>query len=163
MLDTAQLHVLRAAILAETDPAFTALRDSKSDGEMAAWFNQPSTTIVWRTAVTQDEIMQNGFDWVQVDNLSVGKARIWDWLFKNQALTMNPSKGNVRGGIDECWKGTAAMLSVRAAIYLHCKRPATRGEKLFATGTGTDASPATMGMEGDVTYYDVYVAMNDLG
>ena len=115
--------------------------------------------VVWRSSVTQDEIMQNGFDWVRVDNLSVGKARIWEWLFDNQSATFNPSKVNVRAGIDECWKGTAADLAVRAAVYVHCKRTANLLEKLFATGTGTDASPATMTIEGSISYNEVYTAM----
>jgi hypothetical protein len=159
MLTTAQLITLKAALLAETNPAFVALRNAGSTGQMAEWLNEPSTTIVWRTAVPQDEIMQNGFDWVQVDNLSVGKARIWEWLFANENRTMNPSKPNVRAGVDECWKGTTAMLAVRSAIYVHCKRPATRAEKVFATGTGTDAVPASMGWEGFVGDYDVVQAL----
>lgn len=115
--------------------------------------------IVWRTSVTKDEIMQNGFDWVRVDNLSVGKARIWDWLFDNSGNVFNPSKVNVRAGIDECWKGTAADLAVRDAVYAHCKRPANVLEKLFATGTGTTASPATMAVEGTIGYNELANAM----
>jgi len=111
--------------------------------------------VVWRSSVTQDEIMQNGFDWARVDNLSVGKARIWEWLFDNQSATFSPSKINVRAGIDECWKGNAADLAVRAAVYVHCKRNANALEKLFATGAGTDASPATMAVEGGLSYQQV--------
>lgn len=116
--------------------------------------------IVWKTSVAQDEVMQNGFDWVLVDNLTVGKGRIWEWLFDNESSTINPSKANVRAGIAECWKGTAAMLAQQAVILGHCKRPANRLEKLFATGTGTDASPATMSIEGSISYSDVYQARN---
>lgn len=115
--------------------------------------------IVWRTRVNQDEIMQNGFDWVRVDNLSVGKARIWEWLFANAERIINPSKANVRLGIDETWKGTAADLLVREAVYVHCKRPATVLEKLFATGTGTTLSPSVMSVEGMAHYEDVKTAM----
>lgn len=115
--------------------------------------------IVWRTSVTKDEIMQNGFDWVRVDNLSVGKARIWDWLFDNQGNVFNPSKVNVRAGVDECWKGPAADLAVRNAVYVHCKRAANVLEKLFATGTGTTASPATMAVEGTIGYNELANAM----
>ena len=115
--------------------------------------------IVWRSSVSQDEIMQNGFDWTQVDNTTVGKARIWEWMFNNEQRAINPSKLNVRSGIDESWKGTAAMLAVRAAVYVHCKRKANILEKLFATGTGTDASPATMVIEGYLSYPEVHEAM----
>lgn len=115
--------------------------------------------VVWKTRVSRDEIMQNGFDWVQVDNLTVGKARIWEWLFDNGQNSINPAKLNVRAGIDEAWKGTAAMLAVRDAVYVHCKRNANVLEKIFATGTGTPVSPATMGVEGSLPYYEVQSAM----
>jgi hypothetical protein len=161
MLSAEQLPVFRAAIDAATDPEFVEYRTNGQTTMMAAWFNRDSDPahIVWRSSVTQDEIMQNGFDWVRVDNLSVGKARIWEWLFDNQSATFNPSKANVRAGIDECWKGTAADLAVRAAIYVHCKRLATRAEKLYAVGSGTDASPSLMAFEGQVTDYDVSAAL----
>ena len=60
---------------------------------------------------------------------------------------------------DAAWVGTAAMLAVRAAVYVHCKRSATILEKILATGTGSDASPATMDYEGTVSYLDVFNAM----
>lgn len=161
MLTPAQLTLLNTAIQAETDPAFVAWRLEGATGQMQAFMNQSSTTVVWRSSVPQDEIMQNGFDWVQVDNLSVGKARIWEWLFNNRAQSMNPSKANVRAGIDEAWKGTAAMLAVRDAVYVHCKRFATRAEKVFATGTGTTLEPALLGWEGQVSDYDVVRAISD--
>ena len=114
---------------------------------------------VWRTSVSQDEIMQNGFDWTQVDNLTVGKARIWDWMFNSSNKSINPSKLNIRAGIDAAWVGTAAMLAVRAIIYTHCYRKANILEKLFATGTGTTASPATLVIEGGINYQEILVAM----
>lgn len=115
--------------------------------------------IVWRSSVSQDEIMQNGFDWTRVDNLSVGKARVWEWMFNNAERHFNPSKPNVRAGIEAVWVGTAADLAVRAAVYIHCKRSANVLEKLFSTGTGSDASPATMSVEGTISYNEVAVAM----
>jgi len=160
MLTTEQKTLLAADVAA--DPAFDSLPHT-ADGAYAIAEAYALTIdnafIVWKSSVTNDEIMQNGFDWTQVDNQTVGKARIWEWMFSNDQRTVNPSKLNVRAGIDEAWKGTAAMLAVRAAIYVHCKRVANRAEKLFSTGTGTDASPATMGFEGKMSYHDVQQAM----
>jgi hypothetical protein len=116
----------------------------------------PNNYVVWRTAVPVDEIMRNGLDWTRVDNLSVGKARIWDWMTRLD--TLNPSKVNIRAGIDATWVGTAADLAVRAVVYTHCKRKASVVEKLFATGTGTDASPAAMGYEGPIPYQEILTA-----
>ena len=116
--------------------------------------------LVWRTSVEVTEIMLNGFDWTRVDNLSVGKARIWAWM---TALgTINPSKQNIMAGIDATWVGTAQDLAVRAAVYTHCYRYCRRIEKLFATATsggsgtrGSTANPDMMGYEGTIEYQDV--------
>jgi hypothetical protein len=157
MLTTEQLQLVKAAILA--DNALNTQPQSP-DGAFAIAdaLNQIATPdfIVWKTAVSVDEIMRNGMDWARVDNLSVGKARIWDWL--GQLGKFDASKPHVRAGIDACWVGTQADLNVRAAVYVHCKRQATRAEQILASGTGTDETPATMGYEGRITYQDVLQA-----
>lgn len=155
MLTPEQKTTLVAAIQADiTANAFYTNGDLTG---LADYLNAAATPayIVWRTAVSQPEIMLNGFDWTRVDNLSVGKARIWEWMFDNPQNAINPSKVNIRAGIDATWVGTQADLSVRAAVYVHCKRPASRFEQLFATGTGTDAVPATMTLEGPLATGDL--------
>lgn len=154
MLTQQQLSALKGEI--DADPVLAA-KPLNSDGyfDIAVALNSQLATpdfYVWRSSVTQDEIMQNGFDWVRVDNLSVGKARIWDWLFDNAATAISPSKANVRAGIAEVWKGTAADNAVRLAVFQHCQQRATRAQKLFAAGAGnaTDqdgVGPATMAVE----------------
>jgi hypothetical protein len=158
-LTTEQLTALRDYI--NTIPEWSALPNDSSSALFIAQQMDAAASpkfIVWRTMTSQDEIMLNGFDWVRVDNLSVGKARIWEWLFSNDARAINPSKVNVRAGIDEAWKGTSADLAVRAAVYAHCKRAATIAEKVLATGQGTTENPATMGFEGQLSYADVQAA-----
>lgn len=153
-LTTQQKQTLKAFILA--DPALSQF-PANSDGSyaIADLLNKAANPafIVWKTDVSIDEIMRNGMDWARVDNLSVGKARIWDWL--GRLGVINAAKVNVRAGIDAAWVGTAADLAVRAAVYTHCKRSATVLEKLFATGAGSDATPATMVIEGAIGYQQV--------
>ena len=153
-LSNDQIIALRAAVF--NDSASAAFIVAGDAAGLRARLNSLSNPayIVWRKEVSQDEIMQNGFDWVRVDNLSVGKARIWEWLFANEMRVINPSKLNVRSGIDEAWRGTQADLDVRAAIYVHCKRTATVAEKLMASGTGTTLVPASMSFEGEVSDLD---------
>lgn len=155
-LTPAQLQTLKAAIA--SDPVLAAIpqtADGAFEVKDALNLDVAPAFIVWRTRVTQDAIMQNGFDWTRVDNLAAGPARVWEWLFANADRSINPSKANVRAGIEAVWKGVAADLAVRAAVYVHCKRNATRAEKLFATGAGTDATPATLVFEGNLGYQDV--------
>lgn len=157
-LTTGQRQTLAAHI--QADPTLAALPNNP-DGWAAATTALNATAApafyVWRTSVDVDEIMANGFDWTRVDNATVGKARIWEWMMSRG--TLNPSKPNIRAGIDEAWSG-APNAAHRDAIYAHCKRPATRAEKLFATGTGTAQSPGTMGFEGQVSPLDVELTLN---
>lgn len=160
-LTPAQLLVFKAALLAETDPELVGYRTNGQTPLIADWYSRaaPQPYIVWRTSVGKDEITQNGFDWTRLDNLSIGKARVWDGLFDNLNRAMNPSKPNVRAGIDTVWAGTAADLAVRAQVYVHCKRQATRIEQMFASGLGTAVSPSTMVVEGALSEFDVTLAL----
>lgn len=157
----AQLQTLKAYIAADQ---VLAAYPQNTDGayDIAIKLNLTAVPdyIVWRTSVSQDEIMLNGFDWTRVDNLSVGAARVWQWMFDNGGKSFNPSKVNIRAGIDQVWRGTAQDLAVRAVVYTHCKRSATVFEKIFASGSGSDASPSTMAIESPVSYQDVMTARN---
>ena len=132
-----------------------------SVGMIADWYNAAALPayIVWKTRLELEEITSNGFDWVRVDNLSVGKARIWEWMFGSEDKSINPSKPNIRAGIAEVWKGTPADLAVQASVLAHCKRPASRVEKLFAVGVGTSAEPAMLAFEGLIHWQDVVDAL----
>jgi hypothetical protein len=157
MLTLGQLQALKANI--EADAVLNAFPNN-SDGAFAissAYSQIPAPAfVVWKTNVTEQEIMQNNFDWTRVDNLSVGKARIWEWLFKFGSI--NAANANIRVGIDRVWVGTQADLDVRAVVYAHCKRSANRAEKLFATGAGSDAVPATMVFQGLLGIDDILQA-----
>ena len=160
-LTTEQLAVFQASLLAETDPDLVFRRDSGQAGRVAEWYNEPRvpSLVVWKTSLQLEEITSNGFDWVRVDNLSVGKARIWEWMFGSEDKSINPSKPNIRAGIAEVWKGTAADLAVQATVLKHCKRPATRIQALFAVGTGTMEAPATMVFTEQLSEPDVMRAL----
>ena len=152
MLTTAQLQTLKAYIAA--DPTLssqpnTNVGNSIIGGSMNA-LASPAFTV-WRTSVALEEITSDGFTWTLVDALSAGTARIWEWMFDNGSRSINPSKANIRQGIADVWSGTAGKLAVQASVLGHCKRPALLIEKILATGTGSDAVPATMGYEGTVT------------
>lgn len=154
-LTAEQKAVLAADVAA--DPAFANLPHN-SDGafEIARAYNLLAAPafIVWKTAVETKQIMENGFVWTAVDGLTAGKARIWEWMASVGSI--NPAKVNVRQGLADAFGAASAMAT---AIMPHLKRSATRAEKLFASGTGSDASPATMTFEGNLSYADVQSAM----
>lgn len=148
-LSLSQMATLKAACSA--DQTCAALATAADDVGLAAWFNTAPDPafVVWRTATSVDEIMRNGMDWARVDNLSNGKARIWDWM--GRLGTLDCSRANIRAGIDATWVGGGADLAVRATVYTHCKRPATRAEKALASGVGSDASPGVLTYQGSIS------------
>jgi hypothetical protein len=110
------------------------------------------TYLVWKSRVTLPEVQASAsFDWTRVDNLSVGKARIWDGMF-NATDSMEPWRGNYRTGIVTVWVGTQADLAVQASVLASCQRPVTNLEKLFVVQT-TDG-PAQTGNRGASTNAD---------
>lgn len=159
-LTPAQLQALKADI--DADPTLSAFPNN-SDGnfEIAAIYNAQASPdwTVWRTNVQAKQVMENGFIWTAVDGLTVGKARIWDWMTRYGSF--NPSKTNVRQGLADCFGGASAQVT---ALLPHCKMLASRVQKLFSTGTGSDASPATMadniGQDYTLSYQDVETARN---
>ncbi len=176
-LTSQQLTALKADIAANTNTipagrpfAGTQIKDlpnsADANEEISRWYNLTASGNykVYKPSVTEGEIFQNGMDWARVDNLSVGKSRIWEWMFKFGSA--NPSKANVRTGINSVWVGTQADLNVRAAVYLHCQRDASNAEKLLKSagaGTAADASgdgPATLGYESPLTRDDIENARN---
>lgn len=150
-LTTAQIDTMRTVV--QNEPSLAQAIIDKADNLIAAWCNTEASPayVVWKTKVSDKDIMvSSGFDWTRVDNLSVGKARIWDWLFRFGYI--NPNDTNVRAAIDATWVGTAADLAVRAAVYTQCRRNATNLEKALATGLGTAVSPSIAGYEGEIGY-----------
>lgn len=149
--------------------------------EVTAWYNGPLSPAakVYRTFVSMQEIMGNGFDWTRVDNLSVGKARIWDWMkeaySQGGAAGLAPSKSECRTGVNTTWVGTQADLNVRAAVYAHFSRDVTRIEHVLrnqaagGTGVAPDATgdgPFTLGsatgggfLEGNISQTDLVNAI----
>lgn len=158
-----QLAALKADILANPD---LNSHPNTSDGAfaIAAAYSLPAAPdfFIWRTSVAITEIMQNGFAWDRVDNLTVGKARIWE--FMTAAGIINPSLSNVRAGFLAVF-GVAADLATRQAIFNHCQEKATRGQKLFSTGNGTTATeqgvgPSLTALTSPITYQEVEQARN---
>lgn len=151
-LTPAQLQVLKADILA--DPAFAGWYAE----EIAQAYNQQAQPAwyVWKSytsaAEFRDAILGGGGA-QQLDGLTASKRDSLLWSVSTDLNTGNPT---LRAALDD-FCGSQNLL--KAAIQAAQKRPATRAEKLFATGTGSQVSPATLGWEGWLTYQDVEAAL----
>lgn len=129
------------------------------DAEIADAYNLPANPAwtVWRSAVDATEYRAaiiGGSGATQLDALTASKR---DSLFWAVSDTLNPSDADVRAALDDF---CGSQNTLKAAIATAHKRTSTRAEKLFSTGTGSVASPATMGFEGSLTYQDIEAAKN---
>jgi hypothetical protein len=158
-LSVAQLTTLKADMAA--DGTLSQLpQNSDSADAIAGVYNLLSAPDfwAWRTIVPAAEYRgTGGIVWTEVDALTVGKARIFEWLTGNLTLPINAADSNVRGGITDAF---AAGTTTRANLILMGRRKLTRAEKLYATGTGSTASPATMapGAEGPLSIANILAA-----
>lgn len=168
-LTTAQLQALKTDINA--DASFNTLKTTP-DGRnaIAAAYNAAASPDfwVWRTAVTENELVNTTsvdgttFNWTGAGFISrtVGEQTAWARLFGISG-SVNPSLANVRQAFADILSGaTAPAPANRTHLLTIARRKATRLEKLFATGTGSTASPGTMGFEGSISYTDIEAALN---
>jgi len=155
-LTTAQLQTLKTAINAETDPTFVGYRTDGNTGLMAAWFNEASTFVVWKSSVTIRETGQafNGAEWAGMTTANHTRLQ----TVAQYLMAYSPSVAGIRAMFDDIWSGAGGTLT-RAALLALWKRFAKRGEKVFATGTGTDAVPGVLVFEGNITGPDVILAL----
>lgn len=155
-MDATQRETLAAHIRASADPDVVAALAIRNDTELARLYNLDSTFYVWRTRIDPDEYRE-AMDWTEVDNLTAGKARIWEWITQGMTLHIDASRQNVRAGLNNAWNNT----DTKTALLAIASRFATVCEQIFATGTGTEASPGTMDWEGAVTIGDIGRALNE--
>jgi len=156
MLTDAQLATLAAAIAADTDPEVIDALAIRNDTLLAQIYNGPSTFVVWRTNVPVDEY-RDALTWTEVDTMTAGKARIWEWITGDMQLPLEPHKDAIRQGLADTW---GSNTTTRPALIAVSKRFATLCEALFCTGTGTDATPGLLTFEGPVTIQDIGAALN---
>jgi len=153
----AQQATLKAAILA--DATLNAYPNTP-DGSYEMCLYKLNVDFSPTFTVWQDQLTPERFDAglivgaTQIDGLTPGKR---DELFMLGARTRDCNAVAVRNAIDDA---TGAASTLKAAMVAVTKRNALYGEKIFATGTGTVVSPATLVVYGNLNYLDVFAARN---
>lgn len=159
-LSTAQIATLKAAIAAETDPTFVALRNGGATYAMMQWYNGTYTpaTLAWKTACTAQE-MDEGSDYSAYDSVLAGKRDAWALFlqFAPRDLTRNKN----RKVVTDVW-GNAAGGSVAESVLQACTRNITRAENLFGGSTTATTGTVTarkLSWEGSLVEYDLIQAL----
>ena len=100
----------KATVLADinANPDLLAIYSLGSLVDVANLYNQPADPefTVWKTSLPIVDIMtDDNFLWTSIDNLTAGRARIWEEIIG--LVTINPSKANIRAGLVNAFLGTS--------------------------------------------------------
>jgi hypothetical protein len=158
-LTPAQLTTLKAAILA--DPVLAAKpMNSDGDFDIAVAFNSPASPsfTVWKSNVSIEDTGQ-AFNGTELAGLTTANNTRLQTIAHYLLNGYNASLPDVRQMFNDIFSGAGGTVT-RANLLVVWKRFATRGEKLYATGTGSDAVPATLVFEGSISPQDVNSARN---
>ena len=157
-LTPAQAATLRTAIQADSQlNAFPHTQDGAyAIAQLLNLTASPSFTV-WKTSVS-NELIGNAMNGTEVIGLSALQMQRLQLLSAYSNGTQDPSRADRRAAFDGVFSGAGGTIT-RPALLALWKRFATRCEKIFATGTGSDASPATLTFEGGVSGTEVNDAM----
>ena len=110
---------------------------------------------VWKTAVPQDQVGRafNTTELAGLSSLNTQRLQNIEAWFD----TFNPSLTGDRAFFDDIFSG-AGGTNTRAALLILWKRLVNRGERIYATGTGSNAVPGLLVVEGAISDSDINTA-----
>lgn len=159
-LSNARLATLKAAILAETDPVFVALRDGQATPAMADWYNEAASPaeLAWGIAVDRRTI-DEAATYTSFDSLAAGKRDLWRLFLDGAPRDMGRNKN--RNVVTDVW-GSATASSIAEAVLQASTRNISRAEKLLGgttTATTGTVTAKRLAWEGPLQPGDVVDAL----
>lgn len=180
-----QLPTLKASILAQTDPAFVALRAANNEQGMADWYNAASGDLFWQTEAPVSGI-QDAIDYsaytlsATIDGTAIQTNRILASQTKQINVqimlqgreTFNAHPNRARAALLDATTGIptgagGALVSAAGTdgvrVMNALTRPASRAERLYSSPspvqTGTVSAYRVGSFEGSITLQDVSDAL----
>ena len=163
-LTEAQRTTLAADIRANTDQDVIDALAIRNDTELTRLYNLDSTFYCYKSRITVADIGME-FDYAEVANLtSANQERLQTFRSYNQD-EVNASRTDIHAFFADVFSGAAgANTRVKLGddpVGTAWSRFVTVAEEVFASGTGTQAAPGTLGWEGTLTTNDVGRALSD--
>lgn len=186
-LTNAEALVLKASILAQTDPAFLGYIAEGNPGMMAEYYNSASSFVVWDDHANVDNIF-GAVNWKRftvadsvpasnaASEVDIFKARVLQAQSQHMSLIallrsglvpwLNAAPAGINTGIKDALQnlptgaGNTILDAGWVAVRASISRPASRFEALFSTGTGTEAAPGNCARFGNILAIDIQQAQN---
>ncbi len=113
--------------------------------------------IVWKPSLDA-EMYRETIVWTELTGRTAGERDMFSFLTGGGTMALACNRATTRQAVNDAFSG-AGGVNTRTALIAACKRPATRFERLYTTGTGSDATPGQVPVEGPLTAGDVIAAM----
>lgn len=174
-LTNAQLQTLKTSVAAASDLVTTAAdplvcgnyvgqainslaNSADQNACIAAMYNLNAspTFIVWKTSVPKRTVGQtfNASEFANLTTANTSRLSAYsDWI----GDTINPSLADVRQFFSDVFSVGGITSAALTALW---KRSATRFERLYTTGTGSDPQPGQLVIEGVVSGQTINAARN---
>lgn len=154
-LTLAQLVTLRADI----DANFAEQAAANDLAAIVTAYNAEAVPAytVWKTSL-DPEMYRDAITWTELTARTAGERDMFAFFTGGGTMPISCAKLTARQAIQDTFSG-AAGVNTRTALIALCKRTVTRGERLFATGTGTNGTPGLLGAEGPITMDDIIAAL----
>lgn len=175
-LTQGQLTTLGTAIRANPDPTIQQAVADNAYGVIAVWYNQPSTPAYWcwKSSTTAGEVGR-AINLKELGNIVSANAERLQTAFVLVGTddgSFHPVRGDHRAFFADMFSGAAGS-QTRVNLLALWQRQATRAEKIFASGAGTQAtgeiddgtgepdggSPGTFTWEDSISAEDVDLAL----
>jgi hypothetical protein len=175
MLTNSQLQTLKSDIAAKTQAGqpLAGLNPNNADHAfaIAAYYNANASPSfwVWKNSISSEKTGMV-VDLSEVGGLTTANSNRLQVSFIMRPGGFTPSNQSDRALFGSVFSSAGGALT-RAAILAAWQRLTTRGERLFSTGTGTQAtvlnidgtvtgSPGSLVFEGSITHNDVLESNN---
>lgn len=155
-----QLQALKAAILAERDPAFVQARTLGQTSVMRDFYNANSTFVVYKTSETVAAVGR-AVNYVAFEALTTANLEKINTFTRLNMATFPPTSAYIRTFWANVFSGALGGQgqATRDALEALWRRFATRAERLYATGTGTTLAPGALVFEGAISESDINAAL----
>jgi hypothetical protein len=161
-LTTPQLQVLKTNIAAVTDPVFVGYRNAGNYGQMATWYNEDSTFVVYKTSEFTQQIGAVT-NYIANAALTADNRDKINFFYLLNPTIFAPDAADQRQYLADAYSGALGGegANTRAALDALYRKFALRGEQIYSTGTGTTLAPGALNATafGDITPENVQDAL----
>ena len=165
-LTPAQCATLKTDITA--DATLNTARTNRQDDVIATAYNAVAAGPfwVWKSALSRSDIIlgtsvdSTTFNIAGLTARTVQEVLAFDILFDPVTTLTNPMNDRVRANFGLLQNGAAPQPANITHMLAMARRTVNRLERLFATGTGSTASPGLMVFEGPATTQLIACALN---